>query len=92
MTDIKAMKTKEWKLYRDLLEEELNNVGWRHSRIVRTAPAKIVVEGGSLPIEYDIENNTCTVWGKCARYSHGYVLIDKLIQVKTVLEKWGELI
>lgn len=92
MLDIKSMKNKEWKLYRDLLEDELNKIEWGHRRIIRTAPAKIVIEGGNLPVEYDIDNNTCTVWGKCSTYSHGYVLIDKLIQVKTLLEKWGELV
>lgn len=86
------MKTKEWGLWRDLLEEKLKGIGWRFSRVIRTTPAKIVIEGGALSVEYDIENGTCTVWGKCARYSHGYVQIERLIQVKEVLEEWGKLI
>lgn len=87
--DIKTMKTSEWNKLREDLESKLKEAGWGFSRIVRTGETTISIEGGSIPIHYNIESNECAVWNKCSRYSRGFVSIEKLIRVKEVLEVWG---
>lgn len=89
MIDIKGMKNSEWKILREDLESKLKEVDWRFSRIVRTDKTEIAIEGGSIPIYYNLETNESAVWNKCSRYSRGFVPIEKLMKVKEVLETWG---
>lgn len=87
--DIKRMKASEWSRLRTDLESKLKESGWWFTRIVRTGETTISVEGGGIPIHYDLETNECAVWNKCSRYSRGFVQIESLIRVKEVLEGWG---
>lgn len=90
MIDVKGMKAKEWKRLREDLESKLKEIDWGFSRIVRTDKTEIAIEGGSIPIYYNIETNESAVWNKCSRYSKGFVQIEKLMKVKEVLETWGK--
>lgn len=88
MVDIKKMKASEWKMMKEDLENRLDEASWRFRRIVRTGETTIEVEGGSVPIHYNIETKACYVWNKCSRYSRGFTSIEKLMLVKEVLEDW----
>lgn len=87
--DIKNMKASEWSRLRTDLETKLKEANWWFTRIVRTGKTTISIEGGSIPIQYDIEADECAVWNKCSRYSRSFVPIKDLIRVKEVLEVWG---
>ena len=89
MVNIKKMKSSEWNNLRADLESSLKEADWRFSRIVRTGITTIAIEGGSIPIHYNIESNECAVWNKCSRYSKGFVPIEKLVKVSEVLKDWG---
>lgn len=89
MINIKKMKSSEWNNLRADLESSLKEADWRFSRIVRTGITTIAIEGGSIPIYYNIESNECAVWNKCSRYSKGFVPIEKLVKVSEVLKDWS---
>lgn len=89
MINIKTMKAKDWKNLKEDLETRLNEVGWRFIRVIRTGEKTVVIEGGSVPVYYNIEANECAVWNKCSRYSGGFTSIESLMRVNEVLEDWG---
>lgn len=89
MVNIKKMKSSEWNRLKEDLESQLKEAGWRFSRIMRTGETTIAIEGGSIPIHYNIESNECAVWNKCSRYSKGFVQIEMLVEVSDILDGWG---
>lgn len=82
------MKPKEWNRYRDKLEDSLREIEWSFSRVLRTGESKIIIEGGDLPIDFELDDDKCFVWGKCSRISHGYVSIDELVKLKEICVQW----
>lgn len=86
---IKRMKSSEWSRLREDLESKLKEIGWGFSRIIRTGETTISIEGGKIPIQYDLETNESAVWNKCSRYSRGHVPIKSLVEVAEVLDEWG---
>lgn len=86
--DIKGMKAKDWKALRNLLEIRLANINWRISGVIRTDTDEITLKGGRLPISFNLNTGRCIVWGKCSRYAHGSVEIDRLVEVMAELKEW----
>lgn len=88
MVDIKRMTPKKWNPIKQDLEKRLDGV-WRFKRILRVAKDEIVIEGGSVPVSFEITKGKVFVHNKCSRHSGGYTEIDVLTNIKEILKEWS---
>ncbi|HID0815756.1 TPA: hypothetical protein ACXNW8_001366 [Clostridium botulinum] len=88
--DIYKINTRKWNEYIQELVEELRKADFRFSRIIRADKTIINIIGGRLPLCYDFETGTCSVWSKCSRHSGYHVSIDDLIVVQKLIRNWKE--